>query len=544
MKITTAQKKAFSHTLGLVATVCLVGCGSSGEESPSPEVSPSPDVTPTVTPDGSTTPTATAVPEVTATPDDSTGSTPTATPEATEDTPSAVSTRCPLSSTGRTVGVISCTDEASEGYVFFGPLQSTTTYLIDRAGQLIHSWPSSSKPGQAVHLLDDGSILRTEVVNNSSFKAGAAAGRLQIIDWDGNVTWDWTYSSSTYLTHHDAMMMPNGNVLVLSWEVFTKDQAIAMGRNPSYITEGSLWGERILEVKKTGATTGEIVWAWSMMDHVVQDYSSSKSNYGDVSASLGKVDLNYIGSSGQEGTGADWAHFNSIDYNEALDQIVVSSRYLSEVYVIDHSTTTEEAATSAGGTYGKGGDILYRYGNPGVYRSSASRLFYGQHSVHWIPDEMPGAGHLMVYNNGISRPGNVKYSSVDEWQPTLQSDGLYSVIDDETYGTYYGPTELSWQYTAANPADLYSDRVSGARRMENNHTLVGNGADGSMYEVTNDGSVVWTYVSPVKGTSFAAQGSTVNSQDVAYFRAYVFQSDFSGFAGRTLTPGGTLETGD
>ena len=57
---------------------------------------------------------------------------------------------------------------------------------------------------------------------------------------------------------------------------------------------------------------------------------------------------------------ADWASYT-------LDQIVLSNHNLSEIWIIDHSTTTLEAASHSGGNSGKGGDLLYRWGNPQAY---------------------------------------------------------------------------------------------------------------------------------------------------------------------------------
>jgi hypothetical protein len=70
------------------------------------------------------------------------------------------------------------------------------------------------------------------------------------------------------------------------------------------------------------------------------------------------MNLNY----GASATQTDWIHLNSIDYNSVLDQILLSSHAISEVWIIDHSTSTAQAASHTGGNSGKGGDIIYRWG--------------------------------------------------------------------------------------------------------------------------------------------------------------------------------------
>lgn len=170
-----------------------------------------------------------------------------------------------------------------DGYVLFAPIGSTSTYLIDKCGTLVKTWPSTYKPGQSCYILPDGTLLRAGNANNTTFTAGGKGGIIEKIDWDGNVTWSYTISSSTECQHHDIKALPNGNVLAIVWESKTDAQAIAEGRDPA-LTTTTVWSEKIIEIQPVGATGGNIVWEWHLWDHLVQDFDSTKSNYGTVSS--------------------------------------------------------------------------------------------------------------------------------------------------------------------------------------------------------------------------------------------------------------------
>ena len=148
------------------------------------------------------------------------------------------------------------------------------------------------------------------------------------------------------------------------------------------------------------------MWQWNAWDHLIQDYDASVDNYGVVADHPELLDINFIGATGNQAGRADWMHCNGIDYNAVLDQIVLSCKNMNEIYIIDHSTTTAEAAGHTGGNSGKGGDLLYRWGNPQAYDSglSSDQQLFGQHDVQWIEEGRAGAGDLLLFNNGVGRP--------------------------------------------------------------------------------------------------------------------------------------------
>ena len=394
-------------------------------------------------------------------------------------------------------GVIINKEGAFKGYTLFAPINSTTTYLIDNEGRIINTWKSDYRPAHSVYLLENGHLLRTGSMGpreNSTFRAGGSGGHVQEFNWDGELLWDYEYSSDKYLLHHDIEYMPNGNILMIAWETKDRNELIAAGRNPETIADQGLWVDHIIEVKPTGKTSGEIVWQWHMWDHVIQDFDPSKANYGDVAKHPELLDLNYTPRRGR--INQDWNHTNSIDYNPQLDQILLSLHTMSEIFIIDHSTTTEQAAGHSGGRSGRGGDILYRWGNPQVYRAgdSSDQKLFAQHDATWIEPGLVGAGNIMIFNNGQGRSDG-RYSSVEVIAPPVDKSGRYALIP----GSAYGPKEADWIYTAENKPDFFSQNISGAQRLENGNTLICSGAVGTIFEISPDEKIVWKYVHPDSG---------------------------------------------
>ena len=400
------------------------------------------------------------------------------------------------------------------GFVLFAPTRSNTTYLIDRCGKEVKSWTSTYNPGLSCYLLSDGTLLRTGVVQSQTFNAGGHGGVIEKIDWNGNVIWTYFISDATNWQHHDVKALPNGNILVIAWESKTNTQAIAKGRNPLLVPT-TLWSEQILEIQPTGATGGNIVWEWHLWDHLIQDFDNTKPDFGAVNTNPQLLNINYNATAGN----SDWIHLNSIDYNVALDQILVSSRVLNEIWVIDHSTSSAEAASHSGGNSGNGGDFLFRWGNPLAYNTGTSTQFFGQHNAQWIQTGLPYENHIMVFNNGNGRTGG-NYSTIEIINPPV--DGF-----NYTSSLPYLPTSTSWIYNDGNPNNFYAQLTSGCQQLSNGNVLFCNGPKGTFKEISASGTILWEYINPVSVTGILTQGSTAASNSA--FRCTFYPSSYSGF---------------
>jgi hypothetical protein len=445
----------------------------------------------------------------------------------------------------RTVGLFLHDPALSwNGYTLLYPKQYTSTYLINNAGRIVHSWSASTyPPGQSVYLLPNGHLLRSCRIQGQLGTGGGEGGRIEEYDWSDSLVWQFTYSTTTYQAHHDIRPLPNGNVLLLAVEKKSVSQLLAAGFDPARFqpevtTKGFMLPDHVIEVHPTPPAGGVIVWEWHVWDHLIQDFDSTRQNFGVVSDHPERIDA--------DGDGRQlpvfWNHMNAVNYNPELDQIMLSVRGNSEVWIIDHSTTTAEAAGHSGGRYGKGGDLLYRWGNPVCYHlgSTADQMLQQQHDGQWIDSTSPGAGNILVFNNGLTRG----YSTIDEFATPVDGLGNYW----RSPGAAFGPTQLTWTYAATPPPALYAPAISGAQRLPNGNTLVCDGTHGVLFEVTPAGQTVWRYVSPVVGTGPMTQGDSIPEDPThpgeymnMVFRTQRYATDHPGLAGRDLTPGDFIE---
>jgi Secretion system C-terminal sorting domain len=197
----------------------------------------------------------------------------------------------------------------------------------------------------------------------------------------------------------------------------------------------------------------------------------------------------------------DWMHMNGVDYNPILDQVAFSSHNLNEWYIIDHSTTTAEAASHAGGNSGRGGDILYRWGNPAAYGGSGTAILNVTHDSHWIPEGCPNAGRLVGFNNkGVSSSA----SAVDQII-TPVSGYTYT----KTAGQPFGPTT----YTSRHAVNGYSSNMGNSQQLPNGNSLVCVATSGKIYEINAAGTQLW---------SKTVSGSV--AQSFKYDSCYIFNT--------------------
>lgn len=434
-----------------------------------------------------------------------------------------------------TVGIITNTANAYNSYTLFTAAKNT--YLINNCGEVSHKWVSTANSTKNVYLLENGNLLRnTDLVSGSTtLQVPGISGRIELLDWDSNLLWSYEYAANSFAQHHDIYPLPNGNILMMVATVLSESEALQLGRDPSLLPDSVLYNEQILEITPVGTNNASIVWEWNVKDHLIQEFDNTKSNFGTVSQNPQLLNINYVGTSGGK---ANWLHTNSLQYNASLDQIILSARQLSEFYIIDHSTSTAEAATSTGGTYGKGGDFLYRWGNPAAYNqgTTLNQQLFGQHYPHWIPSGLPDAGKLLIFNNGFGRTPS--FSEILKITPPASTPGVYNNVINSAYG----PNSPDFNYSASVQTDFYSAVLSSAQQLPNGNILIAKGDVGKIFEIDPDKNIVWEYINPatVSGV-IMTQGDDPSIQTRILFRAHKYPLDYPAFTGKTLTPGNPIE---
>lgn len=341
-------------------------------------------------------------------------------------------------------------------------------YLMDKDSKILHEWELKTGLGNDCVLLENGKLLALLEANNPAITFGGFAGNLQLVNPDNSIEWEYKISNDNMISHHDAEMLPNGNVIILVWMKKTGEEAIQEGFKFNY----NVYPESVFELDPSKM---EIVWEWHSWDHLIQDYDESKSNFGVVSENPGKININY--NPNQSG---DIMHANGIAYDSKNDLIYLSINFFSEIWVIDHSTTKEEAKTNAGGNHNKGGDLVYRFGNPLAYNNTAAdRLFYNQHYPNLQINEHNNTMLLFMNGNTLGQSTVYEFNLPDK--PLLEPNKN-------------NEPEILWAFTHPN---LYSQKVSGAEELPNGNILITEGDYGA-WEVTRNGEIVWKF----KGDGF------------------------------------------
>ena len=369
-----------------------------------------------------------------------------------------------------------------DGITLYGALNgndSDRTILINNDGDILNEWIGADRVASTAYLLPGGELLRP--CKAGSQNGPAIGGRIQKFSYDGEVLWDFTWGDENNQPHHDMCPMPNGNVLVVAWDKKTQAEGIAAGRQN---LNTAIWPTQIVEIMPTGPSSGEVVWEWHLWDHIIQDISPSIPNYGVISEHPEKIDINkgniMGGGGGGGGSAGDWIYVNALDYHPELDQIVFSSNSLDEIFIIDHSITTEEAA-------GPAGDFLYRWGNPSNYERKGEHVLWNVHGVNWIDEGLPGENNLLLFNNG----NDDNSSDLIEFIPPLLEDGTYEIAENQPFAPLPGNYVFFYESN-----DFHGDHLCGVYRLPNGNTVATNGPGQEVREVNTEGEIVWQHFTP------------------------------------------------
>jgi hypothetical protein len=378
----------------------------------------------------------------------------------------------------------------------FTILSSDEGRLIDMNGNLVHLWKG---PLHHPNKLYPGGILLT---STASWKQGRQdAIEIQLRDFNDKILWKFDHwqegkanqgEGKMWLSrqHHDLQLKGNpAGYYIPNYDSVdvSKGTILALAhynvKNEKINKNVRLIDDAIYEVD---IATGKIIWTWKAAEHVDE--------MGFDEAAF-KGMQNYATQPRLEGDGFDWFHENCASYlgpNKWFDQgdkrfhpdnIILDSREAGSLMIVDRQT----------------GKIVWRTGP--YYRDGDDKKLgwiIGPHHTHMIPKGLPGAGDILLFDNG----GQSGYGPANDNAP----DGIAVMRRAYSRALQFNPItkEIVWEYSTNNMGssnrrfgfDLYSPFISSAQRLPNGNTLITEGSDGRVIEVTKDREVVWEYISP------------------------------------------------
>jgi len=390
------------------------------------------------------------------------------------------------------------------GYTVLSPLNTQAAIVIDMNGTVVKQWDGFvNSAGGPVRVYPDGGVIAANGTNpprqeSLELVARDFSGKIlwrfdrneQIQTRDGKMIWsarqhhDWQREDypAGYYSPEARPSIQGGNTLILTHVNHAKPA----------IADATLEDDRLIEV----SPAGEIVWQWVASDHLDEFGFSPAARAAIKTAAAAPV-----GRAGGAGGGAnaerrsfDWLHVNAATYvgpnrwfdagdrRFAPNNIIISSRQSSFIVIV-----------------GRDGKIVWRIG-PDFLESNELRTLrqiIGQHNPHLIPKGLPGAGNLLVFDNG----GASGYGAPTPVSP--DGGSVYQRAGSRVLEINPTTLELVWSYTGPR---LFSTNISGAQRLPNGNTMITEGAPGRLLEVTNDRKIVWEYIYPVFGGANQTNG--------------------------------------
>jgi hypothetical protein len=396
-------------------------------------------------------------------------------------------------------------DELTDDYVLVSPFRGNSSFLIDRRGTILQRWSSTESTFMG-YLREDGSVVRPVITGvNNGITLGGKTGAIEIIDKNNNQIWKWSLDTATEALHHDISLLPNGNILASVWVVKDRAACIANGRDPNSIVEDRLIIDKVIEIQPVGSGQANIIWEWSLWDHLVQNFDASKLNFGAVSnGNLFDINLST--------EGINYTHVNGLNYIPSLNQIVLNSRVLNEFLIIDHDLSTQQAASNIGGRYNKGGEILYRWGNPMNYTSGTpmDQQLHEHHDTSFVGNNSLSRGTFLVFDN----QDGPDFSTVKEIHINVSPDGVYEMLPSSGNS----PANPIWSYSSE---EIYSQRTSGTQRLPSGNTLITSTTGNIIREVNYANEILWEF-------NAAIEVNGVLEIDSSGFKSRSYEKDYLG----------------
>ena len=387
-------------------------------------------------------------------------------------------------------------DRSWNGFTVLSPLGTQAVLVIDMNGTVVKRWDGfNNSAGGPARVLPGGHVIAASGARPPHQESVELIQR----DFDGNLVWQFNRGEQiktpqglvwSARQHHDwqrddfpaGYYSPEYTPSTVARTTLILSHAERMQPN---VADVMLGDDRLIEVNEKG----DIVWEWLASDHIDEmGFASDARAVIKVAAAFNKARGSF-----------DWLHVNSATYvgpNQWFDKgdarfapnhVIISSREASIIAIV-----------------ARDGSIVWRMGPDfGASRElRAIRQIIGQHHPHLIPKGLPGAGNLLVFDNG----GSSGYGFAGPIAP--EGRGAFQRATSRVLEINPVTLQLVWSYTNAR---FFSTNISGAQRLPNGNTLITAGAGGRMFEVTREGAIVWEYMFPVFGGA---------NQSNAVYRAY------------------------